>query len=429
MIHTGLPDPDAARRMISETVPEFGPRIARQARAHAEAVRPFLGQRRLREDRRREAVDLIVTIASNTSLSWCDKMQSLLASFYTAADARSPQPRGFGIAAALQPVQYAISLWQREAQGTDVRVANWQAVAVRDAKLESVLADLHRGLIDLADNWAPPRPALPPAEHPPAYARLQEHVVAQSVTERLTVLVDSGVKGYEAARVGTMPGSVGEFPNDSLLPRWELQGGLSHLFADSLRVFLTREVEGRYRSATMGFESVERLVWQPSDTEVGEIAVGIVPRIYPTYLAIAVNYLAEVLELMPKYAEDSGQGARRDPVTVYNTYLPNAQGVIVGEQQNFTQNNTGGIDPKAFVQLAGYVGQVSSALGLGEPDRVELERVSQQLHAEATSDAPQESRLRQLAGQIKDRLLEAGATMAATVGIQMAEQAIGSLTQ
>ncbi|MEU2740016.1 hypothetical protein ABZ656_32830 [Streptomyces sp. NPDC007095] len=39
------------------------------------------------------------------------------------------------------------------------------------------------------------------------------------------------------------------------------------------------------------------------------------------------------------------------------------------------------------------------------------------------------SRLRQLSGPIKDRLLEAGATMAATVGIQMAEQAIGALAQ
>lgn len=160
-----------------------------------------------------------------------------------------------------------------------------------------------------------------------------------------------------------------------------------------------------------------------------EIVVGIYPRIYAGYVAIAVNYLAEVLELMPDYAEASGQGKRRDPVTVYNTYLPNAQGVIVGEQQNFTQNNTTGIDPRAFIQLAGYVGQVSSTLGLDEPDRVELERVTQELHEEATSGDPQESRLRQLAGQVKDRLLEAGATMAATVGIQMAEQAIGTLTQ
>jgi hypothetical protein len=151
-------------------------------------------------------------------------------------------------------------------------------------------------------------------------------------------------------------------------------------------------------------------------------------RIHAAFVAIALDYLTEVLELMPKYAEDSGQGKRRDPV-VYNTYLPNTQGVIVDEQQNFTQNNSTGIDPRAFIQLAGYVDQVSGALGLDEPDRMELERVTQELHEEATSDAPHVSRLRQLSGPIKDRLLEAGATMAATVGIQMAEQAIGALAQ
>lgn len=112
----------------------------------------------------------------------------------------------------------------------------------------------------------------------------------------------------------------------------------------------------------------------------------------------------------------------------YNTYLPNAQGVIVGEQQNFTQNNTTGVDPSVFVQLAGYVGQISTTLGMTETDRVELEHVAQELHNEATSTAPQPGRLRQVAGQIKDRLLEAGATMAATVGVQMAEQALATLT-
>ncbi|MFE3559152.1 hypothetical protein ACFXKW_30475 [Streptomyces sp. NPDC059193] len=113
----------------------------------------------------------------------------------------------------------------------------------------------------------------------------------------------------------------------------------------------------------------------------------------------------------------------------YNNFLPNAQGVIIGEQQNFTQSNTGGIDPSAFVQLAGYVGQISGTLGLAEPERTELERVAQELHDEATSQEPQPGRLRQLAGRIKEGLLEAGSTMAATVGIQMAEQAIGALMQ
>lgn len=39
--------------------------------------------------------------------------------------------------------------------------------------------------------------------------------------------------------------------------------------------------------------------------------------------------------------------------TTYNNFLPNAKGVIIGEQQHFTQNNTDGVDPTLFVQLAG----------------------------------------------------------------------------
>jgi hypothetical protein len=115
------------------------------------------------------------------------------------------------------------------------------------------------------------------------------------------------------------------------------------------------------------------------------------------------------------------------PGTTYNNYLPNAKGVIIGEQHNFTQNNTDGVDPTLFVQLAGYIGQVSGTLGMSDPDRVELERVAQDLHAEATSANPEPGRLWQFATQLKDKLLETGTTIAATLGAQMAEQALGAL--
>lgn len=117
------------------------------------------------------------------------------------------------------------------------------------------------------------------------------------------------------------------------------------------------------------------------------------------------------------------------PGATYNTYLPNAKGVIIGEQQHFTQNNADGIDPTLFVQLAGYIGQVSPILSLPETDREELERVAQELHTEATSGNPEPGRLRQFATQLKDKLLEGASTMAATQGIQMAEQALAGLMQ
>ncbi|MFE2968058.1 hypothetical protein ACFXKC_31130 [Streptomyces sp. NPDC059340] len=61
--------------------------------------------------------------------------------------------------------------------------------------------------------------------------------------------------------------------------------------------------------------------------------------------------------------------------------MPNAKGVIIGEQQHFTQNNTDGVDPTLF------------------------------------------------ATQLKDKLLGPGTTIAATMGAQMADQALAALVQ
>lgn len=144
---------------------------------------------------------------------------------------------------------------------------------------------------------------------------------------------------------------------------------------------------------------------------------------------VKAEITAEGQDCVEHFDGDSGAYEQRHRGTVYNNFLPNAKGVIIGEQQNFTQNNTDGVDPTLFVQLAGYVGQVSGTLGMLEPDRMELERVARDLHAEATSPNPEPGRLRQLANQVKDKLLAAGTTMAATMGVQMAEQALGALMQ
>ncbi|MFD5661728.1 hypothetical protein [Streptomyces hirsutus] len=117
------------------------------------------------------------------------------------------------------------------------------------------------------------------------------------------------------------------------------------------------------------------------------------------------------------------------PGTTYNNHMPNAKGVIMGERQHFTQNSTDGVDPTLFARLAGYIGQVSTTLGMSETDCVERERVAQDLHAEATSENPEPGRLRQFATQLKGKFLEAGTTIAATMGVQMADQALAALVQ
>ncbi|MFE2964098.1 hypothetical protein ACFXKC_10570 [Streptomyces sp. NPDC059340] len=414
MSHTELPDPDAARRLISEAVPELGPPIGKQAFALAEEVRRFLDHRQLRRYTQ-EAKNLIRDVmgASGTNSShggsWYGETWYIIGQFYPYPDPGRSDPGGIYAAfyPALRTLDNKPDLWLFRASHYELR---------------PVVDELHKALVKLANNLksSVPRPALLPAQHPPKFALLAEEVVAETVAEQLAELIDKGVRLHEAVRQNTLPAL-----------SWESR--LNSEFEGALHPFRTTEIRQRYQKATMGFAGVEALtrrqpIRSSSRQAYREIGARVHPQVYSAYTAIAVNYLAEVLELMPDYTEASGQGKRREPV-VYNTYLPNAQGVIVGEQQNFTQNNSTGIDPRAFIQLSGYVGQVSSALGMDEPDRMDLERVTQELHEEATSDAPQVSQLRQLAGQIKDRLLEAGATMAATVGIQMAEQAIGTLAQ
>ncbi|MGW5925975.1 hypothetical protein ACWF2L_06960 [Streptomyces anulatus] len=115
--------------------------------------------------------------------------------------------------------------------------------------------------------------------------------------------------------------------------------------------------------------------------------------------------------------------------STYNNFMPNARGVIIGGQRHFTQNNTDGVDPTLFAHLSGYIGQISTTLGMADADRMDLENTAQNLHDEATSQNPEPGRLRLLVTQLREKLLEAGTTIAATMGVQMADQALAALGQ
>ncbi|MGW5868968.1 hypothetical protein ACWFRJ_43270 [Streptomyces sp. NPDC055239] len=145
--------------------------------------------------------------------------------------------------------------------------------------------------------------------------------------------------------------------------------------------------------------------------------------------AVAVSLMARGIECVEseKPVADFINPQQHSGGNVYNTYLPNAQGVIVGEQRDFTQNNKAGIDPSAFIQLAGYLGQVSATLGLEESDRAELERTAQELHTAATSGSPKPGRLRALTSRIVDGLSDAAGTIAGQVAVRMGQEALGSL--
>ncbi|MFH8739473.1 hypothetical protein [Streptomyces sp. NPDC017964] len=304
-----LPDPDAARRELIEARSEFAPRIAEQARAYAEAVRSFLESRWQGESTTKAATDLIVDIIGRMLQysipvgSWARDMSSF---------AESPV-----ISEGLEPTRLAL-------KNSPLLVAGGllpSAASRQDpsgSEMRPILRELHEGLVTVTDSLTRPVPhrALLPVQHPPAFARLREDVVAETVTEQLSTLIDEGVAQYEAAHAaGGWPGS-------------SPQSRLATRFASSLGSFLTTEVAQRYETATRGFDYMEST---SGNQRYRSVAAGIHPRIYSAYVAIAVNYLAEVLEFMPAYAEASGQGKRRDPVTVYgnvgaiNSEIANSQ--------------------------------------------------------------------------------------------------------
>jgi hypothetical protein len=141
-----------------------------------------------------------------------------------------------------------------------------------------------------------------------------------------------------------------------------------------------------------------------------------------------------------------------DTAPVHNTFLPDARGVVIGEQGRVTGSgapDTGtapafapaatpaapGTGPGSgtapdvtlFGRLAGYVGQVSGTLGLPGPDSAHLREAAGRLQAEAASAHPEPRRLRRYTSEVEEKLRRADATVAAAAGVDMAEHALSTL--
>jgi hypothetical protein len=308
---TGFPDADAARRVISETVPEFGPRIATQARAYAEAVRPCLNWWLWGPLRISDAARLIEEIIGRAlDNSWESETLGMLRGFFPRENLQGADG---GISAALQPAREAVEQWTRPSHDPDSRPRPLSEAPGR--KVRPILTYLYAGLTTVADRLQTgsiARPPLLPALHPPAFARLREDVAAETVAGELAALIAECLAECEAARAGAWPNSSSR------------QSSLNQRIERSLQAFLTQDVRQRYTTATHGLGHVEALGgWtdDPSHRQqcqtYRQIAADVHHRIYAAYLAIAVTYLGEVLELMPAYAEASGQGPRRDPITIH----------------------------------------------------------------------------------------------------------------
>ncbi len=115
----------------------------------------------------------------------------------------------------------------------------------------------------------------------------------------------------------------------------------------------------------------------------------------------------------------------------FNVKVDGSQNVIVGTQKDFTQNNNSGIDPSVLAQVAHFAGaarQGAPTYGLEEGQRIEVEQIADALEAEATGDAPDRGRLRQLADRLVVALSPAAGSALGSMVVALGEQAVAAIS-
>ncbi|WP_220213686.1 hypothetical protein [Streptomyces shenzhenensis] len=279
--------------------------------------------------------------------------------------------------------------------------------------LEPLLGLLHRALIELADGLPESIAvqAVRPVPHPPKYARLSEGAFVEEVTEqfgeRLAACIDEGLGLYAAVRRGDWSG-----------PRWEsgpnggsqdpvIQGRFAAVLGDVFRLQGNVPLRAHYVVAIGGVAEQCGVLqftpghglWAPQAfPEEREIADRLLRRVYSAYVAIAVNYLAEVQELGPRYLELSGQGKERDPVIVYgnvgaiNSQVHNSHLTVADTITSIgatIQTVTGRGEADVADALRSLTEAIQQAPELAEDQRAELlDNVADVADAAAAPDEP-----------------------------------------
>lgn len=282
-----LPDPDQAREEIHAVMSGLARGVRAEAHAHGEAVRSLaddgleIGRYRLPEGYRRwgpahqgyrltrPAADRVEAV-----FAWAKARRKLFARVHQDAAV---------VLLTLGPLEEELHRYRDDpnvvGDGGDVPVLPLD-------RWTDFLHRLHHAVTTAESTLSVTKvPPLLPALHPPGFARLKDHVVAETVEERLAVFVEQCSALRTAALSGEWPAVFGA--------RWDLGASL-------LNEFLTTEVLERFEAVTKGFRQVAR--WTGKDITPAGRSV-----IYLAYVVVGLNYLVEVLEKMPKYARDSGQ--------------------------------------------------------------------------------------------------------------------------
>ncbi|MFF2331831.1 MULTISPECIES: hypothetical protein [unclassified Streptomyces] len=359
-----LADPEQARQLCADVVAGLVRSIAGEAESHAAALRPLAaagccaGRYRTRGRQGWGPIQQGWRLTPKTeeavyrAVAWAEARNALLS------------PLHHQVEAAIRPILTRGSTLQRwrddddtayEPSGTPVRAAGeWgEFLQCLVEDLAAVARRLH----------ALPSYEPPPGLSPPRVARLREDTVAEAVEDRIFEYVEKQSRRFLA----TPPHGF-----SMAVPTWDAGARL-------LTDFLTADVLQRFERTTVGFQAVSR--WD--DTSAAPVVRSRMHRIFVTF---ALNYMVEVLNSMPEYADHSGENTQKNGITIQ------AGVVQIANTLNVIGSNVAAVMQRGDTESAEAVNALSAAVqadqNLDPQSRAEqLENVADVAAAVADPDA------------------------------------------
>jgi hypothetical protein len=115
----------------------------------------------------------------------------------------------------------------------------------------------------------------------------------------------------------------------------------------------------------------------------------------------------------------------------FHVQIDGSQNVVVGTQSDFTLNNTSGVDPAVLAQIMHFATlgwQSLPGCGLDEQQQAVAEQLSEEIEAEASSQAPDRGRLRQLTDRLVEAVAPAAGTALGGMVTALGQQAIAAIS-
>ncbi|MFJ8444024.1 hypothetical protein [Kitasatospora griseola] len=394
-----LPDAAQARQVLSSTVTDLVGVLSDEARRYTHLLGTLPGEGRERGEFRKsggplgwhepESGSRLTSAAAELAqqiLAWAGARRTLLEAFPPLGDALT----------AVKAAAFEID-WRLAHPGWDIAYRGAKQLPVLPGEQWLPLLTSLKGALSEAAVWLDTMPPFKPAGplHPPRDARFTANVSPSAADERLTAFLLERTSRFAALATGRASAQP---------PDWDLGESL-------LDGFLTTEVARRFQRVTEGARNV-------ADLSADATTADIRHRLHLAYLALSLNYLMEVSNQMPEYAERSGMGEPRPPVTING----NVGQVNIADTIRFIGANVAAIMARGDDRSAAAIDALTAAIqqehALPEPQRADLLNGVADI-SDAAAD-PSDHRLRTRARNALAAITQAGAVLGATSPIAQA---------